>query len=161
MTKTVLVGVVASCAACSSAGLAGGVLVGAGGEPAGTTLALYGMGRCEDEHGARIPAPEARVSAVRLGDGRVVLVERRPGYDSIVVDNGWNDGDERVFQLALKRSGGAPSLREYRLPRSGGDFGRLVVVDRVSRWNDARRGFRAEYSRATLSCSLSPLTFGS
>lgn len=160
MTKAALAGLVAACAGCSSAGVAGGALVAPGTEPAGTTLALYGIGRCEDERGARIPEPEARVSAVRLSDGRVVLVDRRPGYDSIVVDNGWDDGNDRVFQLALKRSGGTPSLREYRLPLSGSHFGRLVVVDRVSRWNDSRRGFHADYARAALSCSLSPLMSG-
>jgi len=146
--------VIVACAACSSARIAGGATVAPGGEPPGVTLALFGMGRCEDETGARVPEPEARISVVRLQDGRLVLVERRPGYDSLVVDNGWDEGDTRVFQLALKRTGGVPYLREYRLPRDSSDFGRLVLVDRVIAWRDSRRGFHASYARPSLACDL-------
>jgi hypothetical protein len=143
-----------ACAACSSARIAGGVTVAPGTEPPGVVVSLFGMGRCEDEAGARVPESEARISVVRLQDGRLVLVERRAGYDSLVVENGWDEGDSRVFQLALKRSDGVPYLREYRLPRTGADFGRLVLVDRVTAWRDSRRGFHASYARPTLACDL-------
>jgi hypothetical protein len=145
-----------ACAACSSARIAGGAIVAPGSEPSGFVLSLYGMGRCEDETGARVPEPEARVSLVQLRDGRIVLVERRPGYDSLVVDNGWDEGETRVFQLALKRTDGVPYLREYRLPRSGSDFGQLALVDRVAAWGDTRNGFHAIYRRPSLSCALRP-----
>lgn len=145
-----------ACAACSSARIAGGAVVAPGSEPAGVTLALFRMGRCEDAKGARVPELEARISVVRMTDGTLVLVDRRAGYDSIVVDNGWDEGDSRVFQLALKKSGGVPYLREYRLPRSGTDFGRLVLVDRVVTWRDSPRGFHASYVEAARSCFLTP-----
>ncbi len=149
-----------ACAACSSARIAGGATVAPGSEPPGVTLSLFGMGRCEDEAGARVPESEARISVVRLQDGRFVLVERRPGYDSLVVDNGWDEGNIRVFQLALKRSDGVPYLREYRVPRDGSDFGRLVLVDRVIAWRDSRRGFHASYVRPSLVCDLTPYRAG-
>jgi hypothetical protein len=151
---------VVTCAACSSARIAGGATVAPGSEPPGVALSLFGVGRCEDEGGARVPEPEARISVVRIRDGRLVLVERRPGYDSLVVDNGWDEGDVRVFQLALKRTGGVPYLREYRLPRTGSDFGRLVLVDRVTTWRDSRRGFHASYAHPSLVCDLTPYRAG-
>jgi len=152
--RTSLVHALLACSACSSARIAGGTTVAPGSEPVGTTVALFEMGRCEDESGARVPEPRARISVVRLADDRLILVDRRPGYDSVVVGNGWDEGDARVFQLALKRSGSGPHLREYRLPRVGSDFGRLVVVDRVGAWNDSPRGFHASYAHAALSCDL-------
>jgi hypothetical protein len=49
-----------------------------------------------------------------------------------------------------------PYLREYRLPRSGADFGRLMLVDRVTAWRDGERGFHASYARPSLACDLTP-----
>jgi hypothetical protein len=92
---------------------------------------------------------------VRIRDGRLVLVERRPGYDSLVVDNAWAHDDTRVFQLAFKRASGGPYLREYRVPEGAG-FGRLVLTKAVQDWGESAKGFRASYSKAALACELAP-----
>ncbi len=156
MTRSVAFGVAATLSlACSSAGISGGVLVAPGSEPEGATLAFFNVTRCEDANGARVPEPEARVTLVRMSDGRSVLVERRPGYDSLIVENGWNEGDTRVFQLALKRSGKGPLLREYRVPRSKSGSGQIIVVERVGDWGDSSRGFHARYAKPSMACELS------
>ncbi|HEX3596810.1 MAG TPA: hypothetical protein VHU80_16990 [Polyangiaceae bacterium] len=146
----------ALCCSCGSARIAGGAQVAPGSEPAGAVIALFNVTRCEDANGGRVPEPEARVSMVKMPDSRLVLVERRPGYDSLVVDNGWNEGTMRVFQLALKRSSSRPYVREYRLPVSGSGYGRMVITDRVRTWRDAEHGFRASYVTPSLSCDLAP-----
>jgi hypothetical protein len=145
----------ALCAGCASARIAGGAQIAPGTEPAGNVVARYTVGRCEDAYGTRIPEPAARISVVRLPDRRLVLVERRPGYDSLVVDNGWAQEDTRVFQLAFKRASGGPYLREYRLPEGTG-FGRLVLTKAVHDWGETAKGFRASYSKAALACELAP-----
>ena len=147
--------VAALCAGCASARIAGGAQIAPGTEPGGNVLARYTIGRCEDAYGTRIPEPESRISVVRLRDGRLVLVERRPGYDSLVVDNGWAQQDTRVFQLAFKHAASGPYLREYRMPEGAG-FGRLVLTKAVRDWGESAKGFRATYSKAALACELAP-----
>ncbi|HEX4337966.1 MAG TPA: hypothetical protein VH062_18780 [Polyangiaceae bacterium] len=146
------------CFSCSSAKIAGGAPVAPGSEPEGMAVAYFNVTRCEDANGARVPEQEGHVSLVRMPDARIVLVERRPGYDSLVVENGWDEGDARVFQLAMKRTGGGPFLREYRVPVAGAVTGRVVVVDRVASWRDSSRGFHARYEgeKPALSCDLAP-----
>ena len=146
----------ALCAGCGSAGIAGGVQTAPGAEPHGKIVARYTVGRCEDVDGTRIPEPDSRIAVVRLPGGRVVLVERRPGYDSLIVDNGWTETDTRVFQLAFKRASSPPYLREYRLPMEGEGFGRLVFVKAVYDWGDSSKGFHATYVKHVLACDLAP-----
>jgi hypothetical protein len=145
------------CAGCASARIAGGEQIAPGTEPAGSVVARYTVGRCEDAYGTRVPEPESRISVVRLPEGKLLLVERRPGYDTLVVDNGWAEPDTRVFQLAFKRAASGPYLREYRLPAEGTGFGRLVFVKSVRDWGESGKGFRASYSRAALACELAPV----
>jgi hypothetical protein len=144
-------------AGCASAGIAGGAQIAPGTEPSGSVVARYTIGRCEDAYGTRIPEPESRISLVRIPDGRLVLVERRPGYDSLVVDNGFTERDLQVFQLAFKGSTSPPYLREYRMPVQGSGFGRFVVVKAVRDWGDSAKGFHASYSKAALACVLAPV----
>jgi hypothetical protein len=147
----------AFCAGCASARLAGGAQIAPGTEPTGSVVARYTIGRCEDSYGTRIPEPESHISVVRIPDGRLVLVERRPGYDSLVIDNGWTERELHVFQLAFKRSTGGPYLREYRMPVQGTGFGRFAVVKAVQDWGDSAKGFHARYSKAALACELAPV----
>jgi hypothetical protein len=141
---------------CASAGIAGGDVVAPGTEPRGDVVARFRIGRCEDRHGGRLAEEESRISVVRVAGGHLVLVERRPGYDSFVVKNGWSEAEVRVFQLAYKRAASGPYLREYRTPKDASAFGRLAVVRQVRSWGDSRRGFRASYTDAALLCDLSP-----
>jgi hypothetical protein len=148
----------AACSGCAFARIAGGAQVAPGTEPVGNTVALFRVARCEDANGERIPEPEARVTVVRLDDKRLVLVERHVGYDSLVVDNGWDEGNARVFQLAIKGAADGPYLREYRTPLQDARAGRFVIVKRVENWGDSRRGFHAVYTTAALTCDLMPVT---
>jgi hypothetical protein len=146
----------ALCSACASARIAGGEVVAPGAEPSGAVVGRFRIGRCEDANGLRIPEEEARISVLRVGSGRFLLVERRPGYDSFVVTNGWAEADVRVFQLAYKRAASGPYLREYRTPVDVNAFGRLAVVRRVADWGESAAGFHARYAKAELACDLSP-----
>jgi hypothetical protein len=140
---------------CNSARIAGGRVVASGTEPAGVVAGAWTASDCRDASDKPSAFGAVSVEVRRLSDGRLVLVERRPDYDSIVVDNSFVRGQERVFQLALKSAASAPYLLEYRVPVSGSGQGRLVVAAR--RWDSRETddGFVAWYAaKPAVACTL-------
>jgi hypothetical protein len=141
--------------ACNSARIAGGRVVESGTEPAGLAAGAWTPSDCRDARGEPSAFGAGVVEVKRLSDGRFVLVETRPDYDSLVVHNSFVRGRERVFQLALKTSGSAPYLREYRLPVSGSGPGRLVIAARHWNSRDTADGFVAWYeAKPAVTCTL-------
>lgn len=141
---------------CSSAKVAGGATVPIGNEPAGALLGTWFPSACRDARGDPVTGFKgAVVTLVRGTDGRVVLVEMRPAYDSLVVTNSFIRGPDLVFQLALKSSSSPPYLREYRLP-AGNAVGRFVIVARDWDSRETARGFEAWYKRPVIDCALLP-----
>ncbi len=121
----------------------------------GVAVGRFRLKACRDARGLELPLGDARVALVRTIDGKLVLVDRREGYDSIVVDNSWRQAGEQVFQLALKSASSAPYVREYRLPLAGGP-GRFAIVKDVRAWADRGSRFWARYTKAALECELLP-----
>ncbi|HEY2410378.1 MAG TPA: hypothetical protein VGI10_30440 [Polyangiaceae bacterium] len=121
-------------------------------ESFGRTLRRFVPGRCEDAaHAEREP----RISLVELYEtatGRVVLVERRFGHDALVVDNAFDDGATRVFEL-LTREG---VLRKWVIPRSGGAPA-LLAVGSAGALIEPKGHFEAAVFAPALRCALIPM----
>lgn len=148
--------------ACLLAGCAGPALEGArlafpGAEPEGDLVADYPWAVCRDAAGYRLPGGPSRVTVVRF-DGRPELVERREGYESLVVTNGFEHDGAHIFQAVIESSDGRPWLRQYRVPGNRGPA-TLEVTDRFA-VTRSEEGFRATLGRVVLSCTLSPLPAG-
>lgn len=121
-------------------------------ESFGRVLRRFVPSRCEDAAHAE---HEPRISLVELDEtptGRVVLVERRFGHDALVVENGFDEGATRVFEL-LTRAG---TLRKWVIPRSGGAPA-LLAVGRPGPLREDRGHFAATTFSPSLSCSLIPM----
>jgi hypothetical protein len=148
----------AALSACSAARVAGGSLVRPGTEPHGEALGRWKMDDCRDARGAMLPRIDATVSLVGTRDGRVVLLEARQGFDTIVVRNAVAAESERVFQLALKSSSSEPFVREYRLPKAGAGPGHFAIMKDVPAWQDHAPGggFVARRGTVALECALVP-----
>jgi hypothetical protein len=153
--------VLLSICGCSSARVAGGSTVAIGDEPAGAPLGTWFSSGCHDARGAPVSLKGSVVRLIKRADGRVVLVEMRPAYDSIVVVNSFVSSGEIVFQLALKSSSSAPYLREYRLPVGASGPGRFVIVSWDWESREAESGFRASYAKPAVDCALIPQERGS
>lgn len=141
--------------ACSSLEVHGGRTVRAGDEPAGTSLGAWTTASCRDAHGGPVEQ-SSRVFLVRRPDGKRVVVEARPAYDSIVVTNSFTDGRELVFQVAFDESDPF-LLREVRLPVDAHGPGRLVVSSSFFEPQADHRRFRATIRRPAFTCRLDPI----
>jgi hypothetical protein len=147
MTREILVASV-MLTACGDPLIRGGGAVKAGQEPQGMPLGAYQPSRCVDGSGVQA-AYHATLHVIRSPEGRQVLVEHRDGYDSLVVRNGWREGHEYVYQVALRWT-----LHEIRVPVAPGASGRMTVA---RRWEEQERpegGFRASLRDAVLTCTL-------
>ena len=133
-------------AACSARPeLRGAVAVPAGKEPRGRVLQAYQPSACQDAAGGAV-THATQLFLVSVGT-QSVLVESRPGYDSLVSSGGFLVGSELVFQIVVR-----DTLREVRLP-SGGLAGSLVLADRWVEAEDAR----ATDLHVVLRCRLLPV----
>ena len=117
----------------------------------GRLLARFVPSRCEDAaHAEREP----RISLIELFEtqtGRVVLVERRFGHDALVVDNAYDEGASRVFELSTKSG----SVRKWVVPRSGGAPALLTVG--AGELQRKKGHFEASVFEPVLSCALIPM----
>jgi hypothetical protein len=136
-----------------SAELRGGSTVAAGTKPAGVAVGAWLTKDCRDAKGASAERA-TQVYLVQRSDGRRELVEQRPGYDSLVVQNSFIDGAEVVYQVSIKPEDGSIALHEFRLPSAGGP-GRLSVSRRWKQVDSSEHRFRGYVEAAILTCSLS------
>jgi hypothetical protein len=108
---------------------------------------------CRDGAGQPTPPVPTRIEVVQLANDQTVVLERRPGYDVLVVTNAFRDQEALVFQAVMKPTS-APDrdmLREFRLWQDGGV---LRVADRWQSEDLPGRRFKATFSRPILQCAL-------
>jgi hypothetical protein len=110
---------------------------------------------CRDAHEAPTAARSARVDIVRLGSGEAALVEYRPGYDALVVQNSFIDGSVQIFQAIVEASGEKPLLHEFRIPEPAASGGEVRVSDRFTEEPLSSGGFRARGQGLVSHCALS------
>lgn len=144
--------------ACGSARIAGGAVVASTAEPSGAVAATWTTADCRDARGEPITRDTSVIRLVRRPDGRTVLVETQPAYDSLVVTNSFVRGQEWIFQVAVKSSASAPYLREYRVPASVPGPGRFSIVARQWDSRETDDGFVAWYASPAVTCALWPST---
>src|SRR5262245_36444136 len=133
----------------------GGETAPPGREPDGRVLARYVATDCKDAGGGKL-ADSTRVFLVDEGQGQKFLVDSRPSYDSIVVRNHFDEGQEVVFQVLLETSGGKKILRDYRLPASGQGDGRMAAGESFDLNDVPEPAVRGRLRSSTLACKLSP-----
>ena len=81
-----------------------------------------------------------------------MLVERRPAYDSIVVENSFLRRGRLVFQVAFMSDEGRPLLRHYEFGARGGPS-HLAVADRWEH-HEKDNGFEAHFREPLFVCEL-------
>ncbi len=141
-------------ASCHGSVVRGGTTVAAGHEPAGHPIEAYQAVDCRDASGA--PAEyKARVFVIQKPNKQRAVVEARSGYDSLVVDNSFVDGDSRVFQAVVTPRGGKALLHEYRVPAGAPGPGKLIVTPTFEESGTAAGGFKAVADKPSISCTLS------
>jgi hypothetical protein len=116
------------------------------------TLAVFVPGHCEDTSHADLAPRVASVEIVETASGRTLLFEHRQGHDVLVAENHFDDGPMWVFQVIIKAQ---DLVREWRIPRSAGATGTLLVGRELTETAHAER-FEAKLASANLSCSLVP-----
>jgi hypothetical protein len=150
--RLVLLACVACGVACGGAPFRGGYTTRESRPPQAKTLATFVPGHCEDARHADLAPRIASVEVVETPNGRTLLLEHREGHDLLVAENHFDDGAQWVFQVVVK----AESLvREWRIPRSFGATGMLVVGRELTEVGNAER-FEAGIASTHLSCSLVP-----
>jgi hypothetical protein len=138
---------------CSSAGIDGGHTEPA--EPRALhRIAEYAVSECRDARGKPVAAPPCRVSRVRLASGRDVLVEERPGDDTLVLDAARAEGESWVFAVTLGDGSESRVMHELSIPVVPGR-GRFRIADRFEgEAGDAEDPLRA--TAVALDCALVP-----
>jgi hypothetical protein len=80
--------------------MAGGRPVIPGDVPDGEELGIWRTEDCRDRKGGLAVDPGAKIRMVRTEDRKLVLVDTRGGYDTVVSENGERRGAEWVYVVA-------------------------------------------------------------
>jgi hypothetical protein len=123
---------------------------------------------CRDARGAPAAAPALYVARAMLSDGREVLLERRVGYDTVLVTNSYPvvpgrirsstisppEAPGRVFEYVSDDGSQGKVLHVLHMPliRLGAH---LELADEFH-IQEKEQGFRATARRITLRCALIP-----
>jgi hypothetical protein len=145
--------------ACAGLTMRGAESVKPGGEPRGQELGVYRPSDCQTPSGAGAVRNTELVLVGAAAGGRV-LVERTPGYDSLVVRNVFQDRGELTFQAVLKARAGRLLLHEFRIPSDPARPGRMAVANS---WREVALeggGFRGYFDQPMLTCELRQATGG-
>ena len=118
------------------------------------TIAAFVPGHCEDAAHADLAPRIASVEIVETSTGQTLLFEHRQGHDLLVAENHFDDGAQWVFQVVVKAEN---LVREWRIPRSAGATGSLLVGREIAEVTGAEH-FQAKVASTVLSCSLVPET---
>lgn len=139
--------------ACAGLTMRGADSVKPGREPPGDKLALYQPSGCQNAGGT----PTVRnttIQLTQLASGNRVLIEKTPGYDTLIVKNVFVDRGEIAFQAVLKSKGGRMMLHDFRLPNDLNGPGRMAVA---SSWREVSLeggGFRGYFDAPVMTCQL-------
>jgi len=121
----------------------------------GEIIAVFDPRPCSDASGGSMDW-RSRLYLVRRADGTRVLVEARTEYDSLVYASSFDDGEARVFQIAVRSRGQSPRLHEVRLPLSGAK-GTFRVAE-LARARGRGSRFRGSAGEVAVRCQLSPVS---
>ena len=152
--RALLLASACAASACSGAPLRGGYTAQGSHPPQVKTLAAFVPGHCEDAAHRDLAPRVASVEIVETPTGRTMLFERRQGYDLLIAENHFDDGAFWVFQVVVKAEN---LVREWRIPRSAGATGTLLVGRELEEVAHAEH-FQAQLASTNLSCSLVPQT---
>ena len=122
-----------------------------------TRLFSFVPNDCRDAHESPTTGRSARVDIVRMPSGAAALVELRPGYDALVVENSFLDGKVQVFQAIIQAEDHEPLLHEFRIPELATGIGEVTVSDRFDEESFSSGAFRARGMSLVSRCVLSPL----
>jgi hypothetical protein len=140
-------------AACSSPSIKGAQSARASAEPAGRVTAQYAARGCVDAGGA--PADVTLTLAlVEFPTEHWALIVRRPGYDSLVIDNAFSQNGEWVFQAQSRPASGKPVLFDVRLRAPDWERGRLAYARQFRERRLPADQFQAYFDAPVLRCSL-------
>ncbi len=139
---------------CGGSILDGADAVPAGERPSGQALGSFTPADCVDGAGKAVARPATRITLLKREDGRLLLVEDRPGYDSLVVHNSFQQAPDLVFQAISEPDDGPPALHEYRVAWPGAQSGMLANAAYFSATMYAGGSFRARADKLSVSCKL-------
>ncbi len=141
---------------CASIEVRGAFVEPRGLEPRAEVKRGYAPDACVDGVGQPAGLRIARAWLVEGADGRLALVRTEPGYDSLVIVNSFEEGEEWVFQASFGAARNGDVLFDYRLPKRGEGPARMAIV---RTWQEERNpdgSFRAHFERPALVCRLEP-----
>lgn len=141
-------------ASCHGSVVRGGTTVAAGYEPPGHPLFAYRAVDCKDASGGPVEY-QSRVFVIQKKNNERAAVETRSGFDSLVVDNSFVDGQSRVFQAVVKPRDGKALLHEFRVPAGPPGPGKLIVTSSFRETDTGHGRFKAVPDAPSISCTLS------
>jgi hypothetical protein len=144
--------VLAFSSACSGAPFRGGYATVEAPIAGAKTLSRFVPGACHDTARADLDPDFSSLELVETKTGRPLLLEHRPGYALLVVENFFDDGPFLDFEVIVKSDN---LVRTWRVPRSAGATGTLEV-GRVLTLRAEGDRFRAGLASSPLRCSLVP-----
>jgi hypothetical protein len=138
--------------ACASPGLRGATSVDPESEPRFPATATLRTASCRDESGNDTPGVALEFGLVEPTSGPKLLLERRQGHDSVVIQNVYDDAGAHVFAYVSNDARHPGVLHRVRLSAdaSAGE----LAVSRVFRTHDTPQGFRVDAERVVLRCAL-------
>ncbi len=143
--------------ACGNGALEGASAVPVGELPSGRVVSNLEPSDCVDRSGKPVPRPATKIRVLVREDGKPLLIEQRPGYDALVVDNSFSEQQSLVFQAISEPDDAEPALHEYRLEWPAARAGRLASAATFEATFEAGGGFKAQAAELSLSCKLVPL----
>ncbi|MFZ5894398.1 MAG: hypothetical protein ACOY0T_25270 [Myxococcota bacterium] len=138
--------------ACVGAGLRGASAVDPEKEPNSRATAVLHSRDCRDERGGMVANVTYEYVYIERSSGPRLLLERRAGHDSVLVENSYADGSELVFAYVSGDAKQPDVLHEVRLSRDARN-GELRL-SRAFETHDTNQGFRAKARRVVLRCAL-------
>ncbi|MGC4092341.1 MAG: hypothetical protein QM756_31545 [Polyangiaceae bacterium] len=138
---------------CAGPALRGATSVAPESEPRLRASAPLTAHDCRDERGASSTPPRIEFVPVDATSGPRLLLERRPGHDTVLIQNSYDEAGRRVYAY-VSNDAKQPALLHRIELEPGGQSGRLDYA-RPFVTHDTARGFNAVATRAVLRCQLS------
>ncbi len=137
---------------CSGASLRGATLSEMVHEPRAEAPSDASPSHCIDARGAPASVPAVRFSRSILANGAEAVIERRPGYDALVIENHFEEANAATFAYVSHDAKRPDVLHLVRLPSANAP-GKLLLST-VYALTPTASGFRATSQRNALECEL-------